>query len=185
MPSANLRLSCVHRPVKSEQKFFETGSASSYNQSQVANPRPFLQAPGQQHPQPTNVYVTAQQYLQQHQHSQPPPRNPSVQQGTAPASHPYQPHYNPSQIVSQPTSGFRVQQPANPYLAQQQLAGRQFAYGNGQPQPVQQHAVIDADSRKRKAESTQVLSSLMCCCLLDTLSQQVIEPDGALGAIWC
>ena len=155
--------------MKSEQKLYETSDGHSYNQSQVANLRPSLQASGQQQQPPTNVYVTAQQYLQQHQHSQPPFRNQSVQQGTALASHPQQPHFS-SRSVSQSTSGFRAQQPANPYLAQQQLAGRQLAYGNGQAQPVQQHAVTDADSRKRKVESTQVLSRLMCCCLLDTLN---------------
>ena len=89
-----------------------------------------------------------------------------------------------SQSVNQSTSGFRLQPAVNPYVGQQQAAG-QYAYGNGQPYPMQQRTVTDAESRKRKAESTQVPSRLMCCCLLDALSHQVIEPDGALGAIWC
>ncbi|KAL0040863.1 hypothetical protein WJX79_007871 [Trebouxia sp. C0005] len=47
-------------------------------------------------------------------------------------------------------------QPAlNPYVSQQQAAG-QYVYGNGQPHSMQQRTVTDAESRKRKAESTQV-----------------------------
>ena len=174
---------CVHRPVKEEQKLPQPGPGSLHGPYHFANTGPSLAAPGQLYQQPANVYTASQNYLHQNQPLQQPLRNLSVAQGPSATSHPYQPHVS-SQSVNQSTSGFRLQPAVNPYVGQQQAAG-QYVYGNGQPHPMQQRTVTDAESRKRKAESTQVPSRLMCCCLLDALSHQVIEPDGALGAIWC
>ena len=165
--------------MKEEQKLPQTGPGSLHGPYQIANTGSSLAAPGQLYQQPANVYIASQNYLQQNQHLQQPLRNLSVAQGPSATSHPYQPHVS-SQSVNQSTSGFRLQPAVNPYVGH-----GQYVYGNGQPHPMQQRTVTDAESRKRKAESTQVPSTLMCCCLLDALSRQVIEPDGASGAIWC
>ncbi|DBB07859.1 TPA: hypothetical protein ACH3X3_009259 [Trebouxia sp. C0006] len=141
-------------PVKEEQKLPQTGPGSLHSPYQFANTGPSLAAPGQLYQQPANVYLASQNYLQQNQHLQQPLRNLSVAQGPSATSHPYQPHVS-NQSVNQSTSGFRLQPAVNPYVGQQQAAG-QYVYGNGQPHPMQQRTVTDAESRKRKAESTQV-----------------------------
>jgi len=132
---------------------------------QFANPGLTVQHPGPLYQQPANVYISGQQYLQQNQHLQQPLRNPPTPQGPGSvAGHNYQQNLS-NQANTQLPSGYRVQQPANAYVEQHRAAG-QYAYGNGQPpQMAQQHLDQVADSRKRKAETLQVVSRLTCRCL--------------------
>ena len=130
-----------HRPVKQEANvsaargILAPGSSLAHQQA-LHVPR---NQSGPQLHDPSNIYSTGQQYLQQQQFLQQPLRNAAVPQGHA---------LHSSRPTAQSSAAFRMQQPANVVLSQQ---------GYGQPQPLQQSYSNIADGRKRKAEALQVV----------------------------
>lgn len=148
--------------VSAARGILAPGSSLSHQQALHVPRNPY----GPQLHDPSNIYSTGQQYLQQQQFLQQPLRNTAVPQGHAPYS---------STPIAQSSAAYRMQQPANVVLSQQ---------GYGQPQPLQQPYSNIPDSRKRKAEALQVVHRLLVACTLQDLVTQC-HRSGALGAIWC